>query len=323
MKFKQTVFIIIRFIVGIGLLIILFWKVGTIEILSNLKNIAPNYILVAITLFVLAVLIISFRWKLLLAAHGIAIPFHKTVAYYLIGFYFNNFLPTVVGLDIIRAIYASNDYGKKAECFASIVSEKAIGLLAILLIGVFFLPLFIMRDRFILIIFLALLSFAILFLAGIFFFPHRKRLRGFSWLFRMRILLKLKDKMQNLYDAIHYYKNKKRVVFQVLLLSFIYQLTLITIFFLIGRALQLIVPYYYFLAFIPVINIGSMIPITPNGIGIRESLCVYLFGLAGVAPSQSILLSMIYFGIALLISLGGAVLFIVGVKKSVNSDDKK
>jgi uncharacterized membrane protein YbhN (UPF0104 family) len=105
------------------------------------------------------------------------------------------------------------------------------------------------------------------------------------------------------------------VVIETLLISFVYQIILITIFYLIGRALGVSIPFYYFLAFVPVINIGSMIPITPNGIGIRESLCIYLFGLAHVESSLSILISMVYFGIALLVSVAGGVLFMIGFKR--------
>ncbi len=315
MKYKQGFLTLLRFIVGIGLVFFLFWKIGAIEILAELKNVEPIYISFAIALFPIAVIIISIRWRLLLSAHSIDIPFRKIVAYYLVGFFFNNFLPTVVGLDIIRAVYASGTYGKKAECFASVVSEKVIGLFAILLLGIFFLPIFILRDRFILFIFLGLFALTIFFIIGIFFFPTKERLKKLSWLFRIRFLSKLKDKIKRFYDALYYYKDKRVVLLQTLFLSFLYQVILITVFYSIGRALAVTIPYYYYLAFIPVINIGSMIPLTPNGIGIRESLCVYLFGLAGVESSQSMLISMIFFGVALLISLFGAVIYIVGIRR--------
>jgi uncharacterized protein (TIRG00374 family) len=314
-KIKQIIYTILRFIIGGGLLVLLLWKAGTGETLANLRAIELHYILLAIALFFCAVATIAWRWKLLLGAHGIELPFFKAIAYYLVGFFFNNFLPTVIGLDIIRALYVSHAYGRRAECFASVISEKAIGLLAILLLGVVFLPPFIARDRFTLYIFLGLLALMVLFIAGIFFFPRRKRLKPIRWLFRFRFLAPVKERAKRLYDAIYYYRNKQGVVVKTLIISIIYQVILITIFFLIGKALLVSIPYHYFLAFIPVVNIGSMIPVTPNGIGIRESLCMYLFGLAGVDPSLSILISIVYFAVALLISLAGAVLFMIGFKK--------
>ncbi len=315
MKSKQLIYTIVRFIIGGGLLALLFWKAGIGKTCANLQHIKPAYLLLAVGLFLCAVATIAFRWKLLLAAHGIKIPFSKVIAYYLVGFFFNNFLPTVIGLDVIRAVYVSHAYGRRAECFASVMSEKAIGLLAILLIGVFFLPAFITRDRFTVYIFLSLLALTIIFAAGIFFFPRRNKLKPLARLFSFPFLSGLKERAKRLYDALYYYRDKKGVVVKTLLISLLYQLILITIFFLIGKALLVSIPYYYYLAFIPVINIGSMIPLTPNGIGIRESLCVYLFGLAGVEPSLSILISIVYFAVALFISLSGAVLFMVGFKK--------
>lgn len=320
MKHRQIIYTVARFIIGGGLIVLLFWKAGTAEMFSNLKTVEPCYLLLAVVLFQSAVVTIAWRWKLLLAAHGIVVPLRKTIAYYLIGFFFNNFLPTVIGLDVVRAVYVSHSYGRRAECFASVISEKAIGLLAILFLGVFFLPPFITRDRFIAYIFLGLLALTALFVVAIFFFPKRKSLSPLARLFRFRLFASIRERAKRLYAALYYYRDRKAVVVKTLLISLLYQFILVTIFFLIGRALLVSIPYHYYLAFIPVINIGSMIPLTPNGIGIRESLCMYLFGLAGVASSISILISIIYFAVALVISLSGAVLFMVGFKKPLREE---
>lgn len=316
MRFKRILLVILRFIVGIGLLLFLLWKADTRKILGIIKQTSPEYIILAIILFLFAVAIISLRWKLLLSAHSINIPFRRTFAYYLVGFFFNNFLPTGVGLDIVRAVYASNNYGKKAECFASVISERLIGFLALLLLGIFLLPIFIMKNRLIIFIFLGLIFLIILFIAGIFLFMRKKILGKFAWLFKIRILSRLKDRIKRLYDALYYYKKRKPIVIQTLLLSFLFQIVLITMAFFIGRALLLKIPYYYFLSFIPVINIASMIPVTINGIGVREGLYVYLFSLAGVESSQSILISIIYVIVTMFVSLIGAVIFMLGIRKT-------
>ncbi|MBA7596376.1 hypothetical protein ES703_03346 [subsurface metagenome] len=316
MKYKRSLLIVVRLIVGIGLLLFLFSKADTSKVLAILKQTDFLFIVLSIIFFLLAVAIISARWKILLSAHSIDIPFHKTFSYYLVGFFFNNFLPTGVGLDIVRGVYASNNYGKKAECFASVISERMIGFFSILLLGIFSLPLFIVKNRFILFIFLGLVFLTILFIAGIFFFLKGKTLKRFNWLFKIKILSKLKNKIKRLYDALYYYKKRKLVVFQTILLSFLFQVILITMAFFIGKALLVEIPYYYYLAFIPVINIASMIPITINGIGIREGLYVFLFNLASVKSSQSILISIIYLGITMVVSLSGAVIFIFGERKT-------
>ena len=323
MKYKKWISTLLRIIVGLGLLVFLFWKTDVHKILTILIGTEPHFIIFSILLFSIAVFVISYRWKILLATHSVSIPFSKTTAFYLIGFFFNNFLPTLIGLDMIRAVYASNSYGKKAECFASVISEKVIGLLAILLLGVFFLPPFLKKNRFIIFIFLGFVIFTILFILGILFFPKRKSFRIFNWFFKIRFILQLKDKVRRLYDALYYYKNKKIVVVKTLLLSFCYQLILITMVFFIGRALSCRIPFYYYLAFIPVINIGSMIPITPNGIGIREFLYVYLFKLAGVESSMAILISLLYFIITMLVSLSGAIIFIFGTRKGEKKEVEK
>jgi uncharacterized protein (TIRG00374 family) len=314
-KYKNILFTILRLIVGIGLLIFLFWRIETGKILGVLYKAEPILLVFSFILFIVAVFTISLRWKFLLLAHSIEIPFRRTTAYYFIGFFFNNFLPTVIGLDIVRAVYVSNTYGKRAECFASVISEKVIGVLGILILGTIFLPIFLGRDRSIVYIFILLFMLTIIFVVGIFLFPKRERLRGLRWVFKIGILKKLKDRIKRLYDALYFYKDKKPVLYRTLFLSVVYQMILISMVFTIGKALHIGIPYYYYLAFVPLINIGSMVPITPNGIGIREMIYIFLFNLAGIDPSRSILVSLLYFGITLLVSLPGAVIFIFGTEK--------
>ncbi len=316
MKFKQVLLIIVRITLGVGLLLFLFWKADVQKIMSVVKQVKFLSIFISVALFLFAVSIISLRWKILLKAHSINVAFHKVVSYYLVGFFFNNFLPTIIGLDIIRAMYVSNSYGKKAECFASVISEKMIGSLAILLLGVFFLPPFVAKDLHILYIFIGFLLLTVVFIAGVFFFPHRKKLKKFTWI--SRLSRNFKGKIVGLYDALYYYRDKKGIVFQTLLLSLVYQLALITMVYSIARGISVTIPFYYYLSFLPVIHIASMIPITPNGIGIREGLYIYLFAFAGVNSSQSILISIIFAVIILIISISGGIIFIFGVKKRRN-----
>ena len=312
-KYKKSLILFIRIVIGAGLLIFLFWKTDIEKLTSVVKQASPFYLILSGILFLVAVIVISFRWKILLDAHSINIPFRLTISYYLVGFFFNNFLPTGVGLDIVRAVYASNNYGKKAECFASVISERLIGFFALLLIGVVFLPMFVSKSHFLLLVFLGIIFLIVLFVLGIILFTKKRMLRKFSFLLRFKIFIKLRESLKRLYEALYYYKGKKSVVLYTLLLSFLFQILLITMAFCIGQAFSIKIPYHYFLSFIPAINIASMVPITINGIGIREGLYVYLFKFAGIDSSRSLLLSISYLVITMAVSLIGAVIFIFGM----------
>lgn len=61
---------------------------------------------------------------------------------------------------------------------------------------------------------------------------------------------------------------------------------------------------------VPVVTLGTMLPITLAGLGVREGIWLLLLGGSGVAPSRVVAMSIGYFGCALLVGAVGLVLFV-------------
>jgi uncharacterized membrane protein YbhN (UPF0104 family) len=94
-----------------------------------------------------------------------------------------------------------------------------------------------------------------------------------------------------------------------LTVSFINQLLVISVTYITALGLRLHVPFPYFLVFVPVITLISMIPISLNGMGLREYSFMSLFVAIGVPPASCIALGVISSVVVILSSLPGGIVY--------------
>ena len=95
-----------------------------------------------------------------------------------------------------------------------------------------------------------------------------------------------------------------------LLISLVNQALVIAVTWILALGLGIDVPLYYFMIFVPVITLISMIPISLNGMGLREYAHMSLFGAIGVAPASCIALGLLSSAIIVLSSLPGGIVYI-------------
>src|SRR6185436_16735980 len=77
---------------------------------------------------------------------------------------------------------------------------------------------------------------------------------------------------------------------------------------LVARALGLKIDLAYFFLFVPLLAVIVSLPISFNGIGVREGAGVVLFGLVGVSRAQAFSLQFTTYLVAVAVSLLGGVI---------------
>jgi hypothetical protein len=93
----------------------------------------------ALSLAIVPVLLVTScaKWKVLLDAQGCRVPFLFLIRIYLIGYYFSNLLPSMVGGDIVRLYYAGKRIGSHGHAAASVFLERFTGILLLLALVAF------------------------------------------------------------------------------------------------------------------------------------------------------------------------------------------
>jgi len=109
------------------------------------------------------------------------------------------------------------------------------------------------------------------------------------------------------------YRGARALLARMLVVAAVTQLMRIGVHALVARALGLQISLQYFLLFVPLLAVIVSLPISLNGIGVREGAGVVLFGLVGVGRTQAFSLQFATYLVALTVSLLGGLAFVIRV----------
>lgn len=311
---KKPFWLFLRIVVSGILITYLLYKVDIKSIFSSLNSVNLFWLALAFSLIFVGNLISGYRWQLLLTTQDIHIPLKTLISSLLVGRFFNNFFPSTIGGDIMRT-YDTSKYSKNtAVSMTAILVERLTGFLALLLIAALALVFgfHTIGDTFLLWVLIGFFSFIILLFLGLFNATLSCQIRR---IFNLRGLSRIKGKIDKIYQALDLYKSRRKDLLITFLLGFLLQINVVAHYYFIGLALGLNISLLYFFIIIPLILMILLLPVSINGIGVRENAYVLFFGKIGVEGSISIALSWLAFGMMLIIGIIGGVIY--AARKSV------
>jgi uncharacterized protein (TIRG00374 family) len=313
---KKLVLNFIRVAISIGLLVYLILLADLPQIVYLMKNLKPVAVLLAFSASIMSLFFLSIRWYLLIKSYGMKIKFQKLFIFYLIGLFFNNFLPTSIGGDLSRAYYLSRDSGNQSASIGTVFLERIIGLLATLslaFVSLFWLANYLETKRIVYVTVL-LAFFVAFFLAMI---MSRRLYRRLNGLISLITFYDIGDKILKVFDTLHFYRDKKIVLIQAYLSSILAQIMLILMNFFLAQGLGLsVIKLGYLFLVVPITFVIGLLP-SINGIGVRDTGYLILLARLGLEPSQILSLSFSVTIIPVIISVIGGIIFMVYRTKGI------
>jgi glycosyltransferase 2 family protein len=284
-------------------------KVSPGDIWDTIRPADERYLLAAAGLFLLSNLIGSWIWARLLRAQGVPIPYRKAASYYFVGLFFNNFLPSNIGGDITRISDAAKHADHVSPVFSATVMDRLVGVLAMALVAVF--ASFAAIDRIHLYaIYMAIVITFVVSLGLFLSIFNRSVLKAFEWPFRVIGARTIERGIRRLMDDLHGYKHQGKVLRLVFAASLVVQVSRILVHYLVGLALGVRVAVGYYFLFVPALAALVSLPISLNGLGIREGAGVVLFHMAGMTKEQAFTVPFLTYLISVCISLLGGLIFV-------------
>jgi len=125
------------------------------------------------------------------------------------------------------------------------------------------------------------------------------------------ILKKVLQIISDFRQTILFYKKKKMALFKVLIWAFLLQVNVVIHYFLIGKALHLNIDLLDYFIFIPIVHFILLIPITINGLGLREGSYIEIFTFYGILPEAAFCFSIIDLGFMLIIGIIGGIIYVL------------
>jgi len=258
----------------------------------------PLVFAAVVFLFIAVQTVSALRWQLLARINGIAGSYREYLAYYFIGMFTNVFVPGLVGGDAARALYLGRRHNRIGEAVTSVLADRGAGLL-----GLFWLA-----------------AGASLCLTGVKLpaaaFHATLAAAGVSLAACAAAPLIVKPalriaRLRSLLAPLTPYLCRPVALIPAIALSVALQVSFALCQYLLGLGLNLRIPLAAFLLMVPISNVIASIPISINGLGLREASYVVLLGMAGVSESQAVALSILYFAATLAAGLAGIVPFIM------------
>ncbi len=287
-------------IVG-GLLWWIFKRVDFAQFARTLRAADVRFLALSVLAIVLSQFTAAWRWFRLLKAAGSTWSFGRSLSVYGAGLFLGLFIPTGVGGDVYRVARVRVSGAGLARGAATILLERAIGLLALLLLGAGFVAAHPATRPWALVFGLGALAglggLAALWLPG-----------GPEWV--ARVLDKIPgrgmgDRMRKAFPA-DAMSRLHGAIPGTVLLSLANHSWLLLVNVLLARGFALPLTWTTVCAAVPLVLLAAQIPITPGGAGIREAAYVYFFGRVGLEEGPALALALGWFALLVLVSLLGA-----------------
>jgi uncharacterized protein (TIRG00374 family) len=303
----------------------LFWflfhtRLDWVDVRRAIEGAKPSGLALAFGVMLASNLLGAFQWNRLLRAADIEIPFWKVSAYYHVGLFFNNFLPANVGGDFARVLDASRSgAASRARAFATVLMDRMIGTVALgglalltTLPAIRELPL---STGWIVTFYGGVTAFFAIGVTMLWAVLHPGALRAVERVLARIGLGRLRPALDDLSGRLARFRGQPRLFRELFVIAAGVQVMRIGVHVLVARALGLHVPLPYFFLFVPLLAVIVSLPISLNGIGVREGAGVVLFGLVGVAQGMAFTLQFTTYLVALSVSLIGGVVFLVRIPR--------
>ena len=301
-------FTIVKITVSAGLIIYLLQGVHLDEMGRLIGGANPWLLLLSLGIYLSAITIGNLKWSILLREQQIRVPFGDLLAYTFAGLFFGNVLPTNVGGDLVRAYDLARHTGYVEQSAISVLIDRLVGLAAFLAAaaGMAVVATLVVAGNADLetIVFATVVVFA-LFIATFSLLLSRRAMRKLAFVFDYPFLSAFKPMAQRVFVALQVYRHSYRALAQGFVLSLGVVVLTALVQWLISQALGLGIHLFYFMLFNPLIAFVLLVPLSVNGIGLKEVAFVFFLGLVGVPQAAAFSLSLVFHAIIVLSSLPG------------------
>lgn len=304
---KKITVIVLKLMVSIGLLAFLYRNIPFSEVGTVLGRINPAYLPAICILLLVNTVLSAWKWQLFLKADGVDLPLTGLTASYMSGTFCNLFLPSNIGGDSYRIYDIAQQSREAARSAASVFADRFSGFIALVTLSLCSsIYIGLRSDPNVIIIpglLFLLFSVVLLLLAR----PGMlMQILDFTRISRIGWIKRVAEKLLLSFRC---YGANTRLMVQVMLLSFIFQLSVISVVFLLGRSIGTDTPFFYFIAFVPLITLMEALPISIYGIGVRDYGYVYFFTQVGMGAIETRTLALLFMAVAICYSLVGGLFF--------------
>jgi uncharacterized membrane protein YbhN (UPF0104 family) len=293
---------------------LLAWVLSSLDLASmwqHAKLLNPAAWGAALVLTIGAQSLCSVRWWTLATALGIDASLGRMWRLFAEGLFFSLCLPSSIGGDVVRIFRLSSTKSGRVRAAFSVAADRVAGLIAVLVVG-----LTAMSGRTLDVSGLATIGIGLGFLLG----ACAATWLGMWVLRRVHASLDAEGRLASMLRPLIPYQNRPGVLIAAIGMSMVVQLISVVVLLTLGWGLGLQIPALAYFSVAPLVTLATALPLSINGVGIREGLMVVLLSEYGVSKEIGTALGLIWFTVSMTSGLLGGLVYAFAPKLELDAE---
>jgi uncharacterized protein (TIRG00374 family) len=308
---------VLKLTVSTALLYLLLRRADSDAMLQQFRQMNLVWMGAALASYGLMLIVSAWRWQVLLQVQTVHVRFTTLTKSFLVATFFNNFLPSNIGGDVVRVADTAPYAGSRTLATTVVLLDRLLGLIALLGVAAVAsavaaragVPL-----RGMIYVWLALGTFGVgLFLVLTFAEPLSRRLREIG---RGRAA-RIQARLHNLMQAMERFAGERRSLWAAFSGAVAVQVLLVIFYLCAARSLAVPLPLAAATVIVPISLAVQMAPVSINGFGVREAVFAFFFTSLGLDVSAALTLSLGSTALIMLFSLSGGGLLLMRTRPAL------
>jgi glycosyltransferase 2 family protein len=302
----------LKIIVSVALLELLLRRVDVAGLWATARRASLTWLAVAMALYLLTVLVGVWRWHILLTAQHVAISPRTLLGSALVANFFNNFLPSNIGGDVIRISDSAKAAKSKTLATTVVLVDRGMGVMALVLVAATGAT-FAGRMHPAAIPIWPVWLWAGFLLAVAASAPAVLAPDGFGRLLRPLTVFHpewVGGRIAQLTGVLGKFRNSPGALVTCFIGAVVVQGTLVLFYFAVSYALHLDVTLADLAVIVPISLVVQMLPVSLSGFGVRETTFAFYFTRIGHPVDSAVLMSLVAQALIILASLAGGGVYV-------------
>jgi glycosyltransferase 2 family protein len=294
--------------VSVALLVWLLRRSDTARLGDAVRHASVTWLVAALGMYLLVMLVSTWRWRVLLSAQAIAMPPGRLFKSYLVATFFNNFLPSNIGGDVIRIRDTADAAGSRTLATTVILIDRGVGLVGLLLVAAIGASEAHIPPGRGVPISAGWLWLGFGLITGI-FAPVLASPNGVQRLLGPLRRLRsnwVETRVERVTQAVKRLREHPAALGVCFVGAVTVQAVLVGFYVCVARGLAIPIAPAQLATIVPLSFVVQMLPISMNGFGVREATFSMYFVRLGLSLESALLLSITGAGLVMLFSLSGA-----------------
>jgi uncharacterized membrane protein YbhN (UPF0104 family) len=310
---RRLLLAILKAGVSLALLAFLFSRVDAPRLWHLARSASIGWLAAALGLYYVMICVSAWRWGVLLEAQGLRFPFRRLTSSFFVATFFNNFLPSNIGGDVVRIADTAPAAGSRTRAATVVLIDRGMGLLGLALIAALGATL-VERFR---PIDLGPVSPGLLWLGfaagAVFAAPALLNPEGFTRLLSpLRVLHAewIDVRLARLTDSLSRFRETPAALASCFAGAIVVQAILVAFYLAVARSMRIPVGFAELALVVPISFIVQMLPVSMNGLGVREATFAFYFTRFGLPIESGVLVSFVGAAVIMLFSLSGGAVYL-------------